>query len=89
MLIKKNPEIFSALLDKDWCLFIPSTASYLNLNSTGSFLWELLEETEDFNMIVEKVLENYNISIEDCREKLKKFFEYAENQKIVNINYEV
>ena len=88
MLIRKNPEIFAALLDNDWCIFIPSTASYLNLNSTGSFLWELLEETDDFNIIVERVLETYNISIEDCKEKLKNFFEHAETQKIVHINYQ-
>ena len=86
MNIKKNPEIISAVLDEDYCLFIPSTAMYLNLNSTGSFLWELLEETDDFNKIVEKVIETYNITVEDCREKLKKFFDYAETQKLVNIN---
>ena len=53
MIIKKNPEVCSALLDKDWCLFIPSTASYINLNSTGSFLWELLEETDDLDFDME------------------------------------
>ena len=85
MIIKKNPEVCSALLDKDWCLFIPSTASYINLNSTGSFLWELLEETDDLDIIVEKVFENYDISIEKCKEKLIEFFEQAETKKIVNI----
>ena len=86
MNIKKNPEIISAVLDKDYCLFIPSTAKYLNLNSTGSFLWELLEETDDFNLIVEKVLETYNISIEECKENLKKFFDYAKTKNLVSIN---
>ena len=85
MIIKKNPEVCSALLDKDWCLFIPSTASYINLNSTGSFLWELLEETDDLDILVEKVFENYDISIEKCKEKLIEFFKNAETKKIVNI----
>lgn len=85
MNIKKNPEIISAVLDEDYCLFVPSTANYLNLNGTGSFLWELLEETDDFNTIVDRVIETYNISTEDCIEKLKKFFNYAETKKLVNI----
>ena len=85
MRIKKNPEVLSALLDQEWCLFVPSTSNYLNLNSTGSFLWELLEDTDDFNLIVKKVFENYDISIEDCKEKVKSFFYYAEKKKILNI----
>ena len=44
MVIVRNPEVCAAELDGEICLFEPVKAEYLNLNSTGSAIWNLLEE---------------------------------------------
>ena len=52
MLIARNPEVCAAELDGEICLFEPVRAEYLNLNATGSVIWNLLEQPPEVEQLL-------------------------------------
>lgn len=67
MLILRNPEICAAELDGEVCLFHPQTAEYLNLNGTGSAIWNLLEAPTDREALVAQLLARFEVEEAICR----------------------
>lgn len=87
MKYQRNPKIVFSILDSDYCLFNPENAQYFSLNSTGSFIWDLLEDSIEFDFILEKILSNFEVSEKICREEIQSFL-YEINNKgmIIKLN---
>ena len=67
--------VCAALLDEEVCLFDLNSAQYLNLNSTGSAIWDLLEEPTELEQIVDALVAKYSIDRHQCLEDTKSFIE--------------
>ena len=77
MLILRNPEICAAELDGEICLFHPDNAQYLNLNSTGSAIWTLLEDSTDREGLVAQLLARFEVDEAICRRETEAFLAEA------------
>ena len=55
MLIVRNPQVCAAELDGEICLFEPVQAEYFNLNSTGSAIWNLLEQPAEVAAVLNRL----------------------------------
>lgn len=77
MLLSRNPAICAAELDGDVCLFHPDTAQYLNLNTTGSAIWNLLEQPMNREQLLAVLLERYAVEAGDCRRETESFLHQA------------
>ena len=73
MLIARNPEVCAAELDGEICLFEPVTAEYLNLNNTGSAIWNLLEEPATLDFLITKLQNRYSVDTITCRQETETF----------------
>lgn len=73
MLIARNPEVCAAELDGEICLFEPVKAEYLNLNATGSAIWNLLEEPADVNQLIASLQGRYAVDPDTCRQDTETF----------------
>ena len=80
MLLSRNMAVCAAMLDGEICLFDPDNAQYLNLNSTGSAIWELLEEPMELEQIVDNLITKYSIERNKCLEETKLFVEASLKQ---------
>ena len=67
MLISRNPEVCAEELDGEICLFEPVKAEYLNLNATGSAIWNLLEEPATLDLLL-TVQNRYAVDATTCRQ---------------------
>ena len=76
-LIHRHPAACPAELDGEVCLFQPETAEYLNLNSTGSAIWNLLETPADLDGLVVQLLQLYQVDEADCRQDTETFLAAA------------
>lgn len=76
-LIRRNPEVCAAELDGEMCLFQPETAEYLNLNSTGSAIWNLLETPADLDGLLAELLNRYQVDEATCRQETETFLRAA------------
>lgn len=77
MLILRNPEICAAELDGEICLFHPENAQYLNLNATGSAIWNLLEDSTDREGLVAQLLARFEVDEAICRRETEAFLAEA------------
>ena len=77
MLISRNPEVCAAELDGDICLFEPVKAEYLNLNATGSAIWNLLEEPTELAPLIASLLSRYDVDADTCRQETEAFISEA------------
>ena len=73
MVIVRNPEVCAAELDGEICLFEPTKAEYLNLNSTGSAIWNLLEKPMELDYLLEELQNRYDVDLETCRQQTEAF----------------
>lgn len=80
MTLSRNIAVCAALLDGEICLFDPENAHYLNLNSTGSAIWELLEEPMELEQLVDKLVARYSIEKNKCLVETKLFIEASLEQ---------
>ncbi len=64
----REENIFSKKTKNVLLLLLPTKSSYLKLNQTASFIWELLQNPIDLNQIAQKLSQKYQI--EAARAKL-------------------
>lgn len=77
MLLNRNPEICAAELDGEVCLFNPQSAVYLNLNSTGSNIWNLLEAPTALDELIRNLQARYAVDADICRSETESFVSEA------------
>lgn len=77
MLISRNPEVCAAELDGEICLFEPEKAEYLNLNATGSAIWNLLEEPAEVDQLLASLQSRYAVDAATCRQETEAFISEA------------
>ena len=77
MVIVRNPEVCAAELDGEICLFEPVKAQYLNLNSTASAIWNLLEEPKELDHLLEALQNRYEVDLDICRQQTEAFLSEA------------
>lgn len=73
MLIARNPEVCAAELDGEICLFEPVKAEYLNLNATGSAIWNLLEQPTEVEQLLTALQSSYAVDATTCRQDTEAF----------------
>ena len=77
MLIARNPEVCAAELDCEICLFEPVKAEYLNLNGTGSAIWNLLEQPTELALLLAALQSRYAVDADTCRQETEAFISEA------------
>ena len=59
------------------CLFEPVKAEYLNLNATGSAIWNLLDEPTELDPLVKALQSRYTVDTNTCRQETEAFISEA------------
>lgn len=77
MLLSRNPDVCAAELDGEVCLFHPLNAQYLNLNATGSSIWNLLETPTAREAVLNQLLALYAVEESTCRRETEAFLAEA------------
>ena len=77
MLIARNPEVCAAELDGEICLFEPVKAEYLNLNATGSAIWNLLEQPTELALLLAALQSRYSVDADTYRQETEAFISEA------------
>ena len=76
-MIVRNPEVCAAELDGEICLFEPVKSEYLNLNKTGSAIWNLLEEPNTMEFLLTELQSRYVVDYSTCRQETEEFIREA------------
>ncbi|MEB3354468.1 MAG: PqqD family protein [Cyanobacteriota bacterium] len=75
--LQRNPVICAAELDGEVCLFHPERGEYLNLNASGSAIWNLLATPLERDELISRLVERYAVEVADCRRDTERFLTLA------------
>jgi hypothetical protein len=84
--LSRNPEICAAELDGEVCLFNPENAEYLNLNGTGSSIWNLLDAPAELEELICNLQARYAVDAETCRHETEAFVEEALQKGMLQVS---
>ena len=59
---------------------------YFSLNGVGSRIWEIIEEPIGINKIVDSLLEEYDVSRNECEENVLEFLGKLDDANIIFVD---
>ena len=71
--IYRNPTAISSDLDGEAIILNMESGKYHSLDTTGTRVWELLEDKISFNDIVLKLMSEYSVEGQQCTTDVKEF----------------
>jgi|TARA_B100000929_G_scaffold181967_1_gene144035 ubiquitin C-terminal hydrolase len=71
--IYRNPTAISSDLDGEAVILDMESGKYHSLDTTGTRVWELLEDKISFNDIVLKLMSEYSVEGQQCTTDVKEF----------------
>ncbi|MFN8671394.1 MAG: lasso peptide biosynthesis PqqD family chaperone [Candidatus Sericytochromatia bacterium] len=83
--IIKNDSLVASELDDGLVMMSLENNSYYGLNSIGKRIWELLDEKQTYNELIEKLTQEYDISKEECEKDILELLESLEKEEIISI----
>lgn len=84
--VSHRKDIDATDLNGDIVMMDLEKGRYFSLNSVGSRIWELIEEPVQINKVVESLLEEYEITRNECEENVLEFLNKLEEAQIISIH---
>lgn len=75
--------VVSKKVDSCLVLYKPKTTSFIELNETASFLWDLLSKPISKKSLVNKFIKKYQIDEKNAQEDVEEFLEQMEKANLV------
>ena len=82
---QRKPGFSSTYLDSDLCIFDQNNYNYINFNSTGTEIWNILEKPKTISEITSKLIMIYNIDFEKCFPEVESFLKDGVKQGLIEI----
>ncbi len=85
--IKRNPELISSDIDGEKVMMSIESGEYFGLDPVGTRIWELIENPIEVNSLVEQLIDEFDVSREQCEADTFEFLEqlFEKNLLIVNL----
>ncbi len=81
----QNKEIFTTDLQDSLMMMSVQSGKYFELNPVSKRIWELLDQPQTEEQIIVKLLEEFDVSEEECRNDVSEHLELLLNKKILLI----
>lgn len=84
-LVEQNSSIDAADLNGEKVMMNLDLGQYFALNEVGSRIWEIMNEPISVNDIISKLLDEYSVDSETCKNTVLKFLESMNDAELINI----
>ena len=85
MLYQKKSDLPCTYLDSDLCIFDPNNYKYINFNSTGTVIWNLIEKPKTLSEIMNHLIKIYDIELDKGLPEVKSFLNDGVEKGLINI----
>ena len=82
-IVKRNPELVSSNLDGETVMMSVESGEYFGLDSVGSRIWELIENPIEVDRVIELLLEEFEVSREECEVDTYDFLNQLLDKKLL------
>lgn len=73
MLVRREGDWLSAKVGDELVMMSAETGNYVGLSEIGARIWELLETPQEVDALCGKLLEEFDVSAETCRNDVDTF----------------
>lgn len=84
-MIKRVDKIDATEFNDEKVMMDIEKGKYYALNEVGSSIWDKIESTISVSDIVEKLLEEYDVSKEQCTEEVLNYLNNLEKEKLIEV----
>ncbi len=82
----RNHSLTTAELDGEVVMLSLETNRYYGLNSVGTRIWELLAQPKTLSAVCDILLQEYNVSREQCEREVLAVAEKLLDEKLVHVS---
>ena len=83
--IKRNIEVFASEIDDEVVMMNIQSGKYFGMDAVGSRIWQLIEEKIRVKDIIAQLLEEYDVTEEQCRSDVLEFLNELYEQNLVQV----
>ena len=83
--MSRNNDIIASKIDNETVMMDIDFENYYGLEEVGTRVWELLETQTSFDQLCEKLVCEFDVSIEQCETDVIPFILDLIEQKMINI----
>ena len=80
----QNPELVATELDGSLMMMSVEEGKYFELNPVSKRIWELFEKENSFTGVVNTLLEEYEVSREDCETQVEEHIVVLLKKKLLH-----
>ena len=85
-IVSRREDIDTTDLNGDIVMMDLEKGKYFSLNSVGSRIWELMDKPVEIKEIIDSLLEEYDISRNECEENVLEFLGKLDEANIISVN---
>ena len=83
--IKRNNEVFASEIDDEVVMMNIQSGKYFGMDAIGSRIWQLVEEKIQVKEIIAQLLEEYDVTEEQCHSDVLEFLNELYEQNLVQV----
>jgi len=83
--IKRNIEVFASEIDDEVVMMNIQSGKYFGMDAVGSRIWQLIEEKIRVKDIIAELLEEYDVTEEQCRSDVLEFLNELYEQNLIQV----
>lgn len=83
--VKRNNEVFASEIDEEVVMMNIGTGKYYGMDVVGSRIWELVKKKIQVKSLIDKLLEEYDVSEEECKNDVIEFLRQLESNNLVEV----
>ena len=81
--IKRNNEVFASQIDDEVVMMNIQSGKYYGMDSIGSRIWELINAKIPVQKAIDQLLEEYDVSEEQCQDDVLEFLDVLNENRLV------
>jgi hypothetical protein len=82
-ILQRKPELLFNQIDGEVVMLSIENSEYYGMDKVGSRIWELLEQPVPFRELVAKLLEEYEVSEQQCTADALAFLKKLDDKKLI------
>jgi hypothetical protein len=83
--LSRHQDLLSTELDQEVALMSIDAGAYYGLKGPARSIWEILETPVSFSELVSRLVEEYDVSQEDCAADLQEFLREMEREHLLRV----
>lgn len=80
---RRNPDLLFSDMDGETVMMSIQNGEYYGLDEVGSRIWQLLEKPESAETLTEKLIEDYEVTRENCLSDVMEFLNMLAEKHLI------